>query len=347
MLARLLLHGLSFVTAPTVELTWSAGPECPSAQAAEQAIVERLWARGFQGHVRVQAVVRESEPGAEPGEPEWIASVTVGDAVRFVELQSCADAARSVAVVVAIATVVEPPSPAPIPPAPVGPSIPVPDERPPESVAEDRTPASVVEEPRPLQTGAVPESPPPPRSDATPVGVALGAEGLLAYGALPGVGAGLVGDVGLQWRRAFVQAGALHRFQREHGVSADTPLGGAFRLTAGRIAAGPRYRIRMLELAAAGGAELGAIWARGVGVSTPLPRRRLWAAVSLGGRIGVRVADWLAVAATVEGAVPVLRPSFSLGGRVQVAQVGPALMRAGLRIEFRPRTFRIPDTRGQ
>lgn len=330
MLARLLLHWLSFAAAPTVELTWSAGPECPSAQAVRQAIVERLDARGFEGNVRVDAVVRESELG-------WVASITVEEAVRSIELQSCADAPRSVAVVVAIATTVTPPTtaepalPPAVPPAPVEPLVtPVPLERP-----SDPSPAEL----RPAEAGSVSDSPPPPRpSRRQPgrVGLALGAEGLIAHGALPGAAGAVAGDVGHLWRRAFMQVGGLHRFQREHRASADPPRGGAFRLTAGRVAAGPRYPIRRLELAAAGGAELGAIWARGVGVSTPLPRRRLWAAVSLGGRVGARVTEWLAIAASVEGAVPVLRPSFSLGGRVRVAQVGPALLRAGLRIEFRP-----------
>ncbi len=162
MLARLLLHGLSFVAAPTVELTWSAGPECPSAQAAEQAIVERLSVRGFEGNVRVDVVVRESDPG-------WVASVTVDEAVRSIELQSCAEAARSVAVVVAIATVAKPA----IPPAPVEPSE--------SAVPDQRAPESIPDEPVWVGMGAVPDSPPPPRRAPDRVGVAVGAEGLVAY----------------------------------------------------------------------------------------------------------------------------------------------------------------------
>lgn len=339
MLGRLLLPWLGLTVAPTVDLTWSGPSGCPSGAEVEAAIVERLVARDFEGHAEVKASVSEAPPG-------WVVSVTVEGSERSVDVNSCGDAPDAVALVVAIATVASPA----VPPAPPEPE--------PEAEPEPEVKPEPEVEPTPtVRRAPLPDNTPPPERSTQPpsaplrtrhrLGLALGVGGAATYGALPGVGGAVAGDLGLLWRRAFVRAGALHRVHREHRLEEDPELGGAFRITTGRAQAGPRYAVGRLELAAAGGAELGALWARGVGASPPVARRRLWAAASVGGQIGVEVTRWLALSATIDGVFPLLRPSFSLAGRVRVAEVGPASVRCGLRLEFRPEILRISDRRGQ
>jgi hypothetical protein len=260
-----------------------------------------------------------------------------GTATRTLTAASCAEALTATAVVLAIAVDAswgssssEPPPavavPSPPPPGPEPESLPAP------TSALEPEPEPEPVGPRP-QLAAPERSPPrarPSQAARRPLQLSLQARGGLDYGALPSPAGHVAASVGLLGPRWVVQAGASHRIGTEAAASAPLPVGGAFRLTAGQVLAGPRLRWGAVELPMGAGLEVGALWARGTGQVEPITVRRPWAAAMASAAIGWAPLEAFAMHVGVDGVLSLLRPSFTIGDDVEVLTVGPASVRAWL-----------------
>jgi hypothetical protein len=322
-----------------LDVTWDAPSTCPDDATARDRIRTRVADRPAGRDVQAIARVRELEDGSWQVEVEL--RTEQGTATRTLQAATCEEALTATAVVVAIAVdptpIGGPETPVAVPPPPSSPgeTTPEPLLEPPAAVdPPTRVPAEAAEaEPSPTTTA-------PARADAGgrsrwPLGIAVSVRGGLDYGALPSPAGHVAGAVGLLGRRWIVQAGPVHRVRTEASVALPRPAGGRFRLTAAQLGAGPRLAWGAFELPLWAGLELGAIWARGTGEVDPLTVRRLWTAAVASVGVGWAPRDALALHVGVEGVVPLLRPTFTLGDAARVLTVGSAAVRAWLGVTGR------------
>ncbi len=334
---RALALVVGFTEPAGLEVSWDAPPSCPDAATAREEILARLPAGAVQDTLHADVRVRSEDGGSWRVDVELRGDVVLG--TRTLHADTCAEALTATAVVVAIA--VDPDRDE--------------DESPPPSAPEDRTvpppPAIEVEDPVvPDEADADPPTPQPqpqPRVEtaapepapASPrlEGLSIGVRGGLDFGALPSPSAHVVGRLGLLARRWHLQAAALHRIEVESEAleNLDMAAGGRFRLTGGRLGAGPRLAWGRFELPLDAGVEVGAIWARGTGAVEPRTTRRLWVAAVASGGVAWAPIPALAVELGVDGVVPLTRPTFTLGESVELLTVGRGAIRAWLGISGR------------
>jgi hypothetical protein len=151
--------------------------------------------------------------------------------------------------------------------------------------------------------------------------VGLDAHVGVQLGILPGIaGPGVGGDVSLSWTRLRVEIGARHWFRRP---ARDDGRGGDLQLSHGTLGACARLGRGKLEVPLCAGAELGAMYGRGVGVDTPRSERVLWAAAWAGPRIAWRASRRLALGAAVDLVVPLARYRFEIDGLGVAHRVSP------------------------
>jgi hypothetical protein len=153
-------------------------------------------------------------------------------------------------------------------------------------------------------------------------------------GILPAiVGPGVGGDVSLSWSRLRVELGASHWFRRP---ARDDGRGGDLQLTHGTLGACGRLGRGAVEVPLCAGAELGAMYGRGVGVDAPRSERVLWAAAWAGPRIAWRPVERLALGAALDLVIPLARYRFEIDGIGVVHRVGPVggRIRVGLGVRL-------------
>lgn len=328
---------------PGIDVTWDAPASCPDAATARAEILARVAdrpaAHGLEATIRVRAL----------DDGSWQVEIRLRDdeatATRTLRAASCREALTATAVVVAIAvdpsreppTAAEAPSIVPPPPASASSPAPPPAGEP-STAGVEPSPSASPEGERPAAAGAAHVPSPAVHEPAArrERGVSTSVRGGLELGALPSPAGHVAAAVGLFGRRVEVQAGVLHRVRTSVSVSAlPRPAGGRFRLTAAELRAGPRLRWGAFELPLAGGIELGAIWARGIGAVEPITVRRAWVAATASVGVGwAPQTRWpraaLALRLGLDGVIPLLRPTFMLGDDVEVLTVGPLAARAWL-----------------
>jgi hypothetical protein len=163
--------------------------------------------------------------------------------------------------------------------------------------------------------------PPPP-----PTHQSIGMTGSVDIGTLPSATPVLGGSVGV-WRGSFGAEGQVrHGFKRQQETNLPGK-GAALWLTAGTFQgclAGP------VGTAACGGLEVGSLTGRGYGVDNRPRRSKIWAAGVLSGRLKWDAAPWFWLTVSVEGAAPIKRYDFVLERVGSVYGPADVCLRAGL-----------------
>lgn len=326
-----------------VEVRWEAPASCPDAETARAEIMTRIADRPAARELEATARVRALDDGGWQVDVEL--RTNAGTATRMLRAASCEEALTATAVVVAIAV-----DPSLVPPPVEGPTATVP--LPPTDAVSPAVSPSLVER---AEAGAatstevdVDRGEGPASANAEVVAtrpaleLAIAARGGVDFGALPSPAGHVAAAVGVLGPRWVVQAGALHRIRTETPAPLPRPAGGRFRLTAAQLLAGPRLQWGALVLPLAAGLELGAIWARGTGEVEPIAVRRPWVAALVSAGLGWAPREAFALHVGVDGVVPLLRPTFTLGNAVEVLTVGPFAVRAWMGVMGR---FSVRESR--
>lgn len=177
------------------------------------------------------------------------------------------------------------------------------------------------------------EEPRERRPPAPPLGVRARFDVQSAVGAVPGVGLGLAGAIGVERRAASVEAGAEAYLPSRAEESGSSMAGADVRLIALRL----RGCGALAAWRACGGGTAGWLHGQGVGLADARGATRRWSAVvmSLGWRrpIGSR----LAITVELEGQVGVERPRFTLDDGTLLYRSAPVSARLAVGLEARIR----------
>jgi hypothetical protein len=168
-----------------------------------------------------------------------------------------------------------------------------------------------------------------------PVRPLFGAEFLVDDGTLPSLAAGGAILAGVHARRVRLEAEAAAFVSRD-AVAAARPTEGAdfFALQAAARACYEMGSSRVVLAPCAGG---GSDWthAHGFGSQTPRDADFFTAFLSAGGLAAVRLGALVWLRALAEGALPLLRPTFTIEGTGFVHRAAPLLVRGALGVEVR------------
>ena len=329
-----------------MRLRWTAPPSCPGIAAVQQR-TERLLGRplGDPLHPRVEARVRVRGRGT------WTAELHLetagGRQTRVLRARSCEALAEATALLLAVTidptanlvTPAEPPLEPPTEPVP-GPPL--------EPAVEP--PGQVAVEPPPEPAPELPSGPGPPVLAPRPTAVAppslhraalqgFVAAGLQAqWGALPGLGLGVLTAGGLRWRRARILALASYAStvrERELAAAPEVRLrGDQWWLGVTGCAALTRGRV---ELPLCGGWFAGAVRTRARGLVSGDTLRLPWTGALVDAGLRVLLHPRIALALQVGAQIPVLRPTFRVEGLGVVHQTGSVVAQAQLGLEIRLR----------
>ncbi|MBK8239364.1 MAG: hypothetical protein IPK74_27895 [Deltaproteobacteria bacterium] len=205
-----------------------------------------------------------------------------------------------------------------------------------------------VEPPKPPATK--PSTPPGPPTRSCDAGPALRRTGVtdrrpcvglearagLQLGLLPtAIGPGVAITLALAWPRLRIELGGSHWFRRPARTGDDRNRGGDLQLSAGSLGACARLRHRAHEFPLCGGAEVGALVGRGVGIAVPRREQLLWLAAWAGPRWMWSVHRRVALLADVDVVVPMARYRFEVGGLGVVHRVDPVGGRVHLGLGIR------------
>lgn len=320
-------QGPAPVDAQATTYTWNAPPLCPDA-AHVQATIEHYAARSLATSGVVLRVA-EGEITEDPSGDYRLRlrmEVAQGSAVeRVLNDASCEVLAETAALMIAATidpTAVTRPPPLRETKAPTVEPEPEPQPAPPPTTSTPEVVAPIDATPkRSCDAG-------PPRThggkrDRRPC-VALEARAGLQLGVLPKiVGPGVGVDIALTWPRLRLELGGTHWFRRPARVADDPPRGGDLQLSSGSLGACARLGRGSIEVPLCSGAELGAIYGRGVGVDAPKNERVLWAAAWLGPRVMWVLRPRLVLLGGVDLVVPLARYRFEIEGIGPVHEVAP------------------------
>lgn len=320
-----------------VPVEWTAPAGCPDAGVAQRLVDAEL--AGLTEDERAGLSVEGTVlSGAAGHRLEVVLRRPDATIARVVALDGCSMAAEALALVVAIA--IDPSRGTGGELEALEPAVPPADDVP----AVEAGTAMAQPEPEPAQaepaaepTGITPTPPArvaPPRRRATRAAVRL--TGGVGLGVLPRLGAQVGGEVAAVWRRARVGVQVEHWARRSVRLDDVPTAGGDLSLTTARVAGGMILPWRRLELPFVAFAGLGAIRARGVGVSAATERSVPW--VELGAATGVQwfVRPWLGLGAHAELVVPLFRHRFVVSDTRLVVRTGPVagVFRAGIELRF-------------
>ncbi len=333
--APALAHGA--LEAPSLEVEWNGPPECPP-DAFTVALDHLLAGSAVTDPMRVTATVAPTADGwsihtdldAGPGR----------SGRRTFEAQSCRTAAQAAALALAIA--VDPSVLERVVTPAEGPAA-EPDVRVPEIPEPELEP---VIEPT-TDTNASPAI--GPIVAAEPVVAAdrdgaepssqwrglLGVAGLVDGGALPGVGGGLAGVVGLMHRRFRGELSGTYRFATRRTAALDPRVGGELWQWSVGVRGCGVPRVGTVELPICAGFEGGQTLGRGVGLRVPATTAQPWLAVLAEAGVAWPVRSWLALTARASLALPLLRQDFVIAGLGPVHRVGPVQGRGLFGVELR------------
>jgi hypothetical protein len=305
---------------PSVGFEWDAPAQCPSAEAVEALVVDRVGAplrEGEGDRLDVIARVRRTDDGRFAMRV-WIID-TNGTHRRDVEDADCALLAEAAATMVAVFVEPEPqpePEPGPQPEAKPAP------------------------EPEP---GPQPEAKPAPAPQ--PRGPALGGDlralGHFDLGTLPGPagGFGLAGNVDIG--RARLELLGRATFAGELPIPGGTA---AMQLWSAGLRGGFVPRWGRVELALMVGIDVGALSARAAAVPAARGGNVAWAAVVASPGVVFRPHPRVGLWAAVDGYVALLRPRIVLDDGTHVHQPAPGGFRASAGIGVR---FGVTDPGGR
>jgi hypothetical protein len=316
-----------------IALTWVGPPGCPSEREV-RAEIERVLGGppdpAIQPHLRAEARVS----GGRGGDFHVHLITDLGGVIgeRDLHGRTCAAVANAAALIVALTF--DPaalarrtnPAPAPPPPVPISPSSPA-------------APAAPVAEPIPPPLPA-PLPPPPPstvaeRAPSRRPGFAVGILGAASIGALPGVGAGVGGLVGVRAGRFRADVSASYWPDKTAMLATEATVGGRFRLVAGDASACYAVLTAPVEIAPCLGLEVGSMTGAGVEVRSSGSGSALWVAPLAAAMAALPVGQRFAARFDLGVLVPVERPPFVLSGERTVYTAGPIAGRATLGIEVR------------
>lgn len=315
-----MLSMLAFATAlapsPATEIAWDAPAECPDATHVRRTI-EHYAARGLDetGAVLPSA---SGEIAAEPGGYRLRLHMEVGDGSatdRVLDDPSCAVLAETAALMIAVT--IDPTAVTRPPPPPVEPTPPPQEVEPPKKVEPAvAAPEVVTPTRRSCDVG-------PSRlksGDLRPCG-AIEAYAGAQLGILPQtIGAGVGGTIAITWARVRLELGGSHWFRR---TARTDDARGELSLSAGSASVCARLGRHRFELPLCGGAEVGAIHGRGLGISEPRTERVLWAAAVLGPRAMWVVHPRLALLFGADLVIPLARYRFEIAGIGVIHRVDP------------------------
>jgi hypothetical protein len=186
------------------------------------------------------------------------------------------------------------------------------------------------------------------RREAEPVSGWIALASGPALGVLPGVGAAIGAEGGVQGRR--FRAGASVRAYPLRTVPhpAVDGVSGRFDLvTAGVLGCGMPV-VRRVAFPLCARVDAGGLRGVGLGaVTQPSPRWRAWAGAAVSAGVAWRIVRSVAPLLGVEGVVSLVRPAYSTGGVAQpLFQGGGAGFRAwlGIEVHFGPRKSGAPQT---
>jgi hypothetical protein len=146
-----------------------------------------------------------------------------------------------------------------------------------------------------------------------------------------GAGAGVAADV--LDRHWSIDGGGRSWFPRRVDVADDAHV--EIRMLAGSIRACARPRLRVPELPACVGAEAGAMYGRGVGLSIDRSARRPFVGLSVAPGLAWAPTPRLALGLAAEVVVAALRPRFHLSDAGEVWRAGPIDVRGLFGLELR------------
>ncbi len=313
-----------------IALQWVGPPGCPSEREV-RAEIERVLGGppdpATQPHLRAQARVS----GGRGGDFHVHLITDLGGVIGERDLHggTCAAVANAAALIVALTF--DPaalarrttPAPAPLPPpsSPATPAAPV--------------PSPIL--PPPLPAGL---PPPPPstvaeRAPSRRPGFAVGLLGAASIGALPGVGAGVGGLLGIRAGRFRADVSASYWPDKTTAIASQPTVGGRFRLVAGDASACYAVLRAPVELAPCLGLEVGSMAGAGVEVRSSGSGSALWIAPLAAAMAALPVGQRFAARFDLGMLGPVERPPFVLSGERTVYTAGPIAGRATLGIEVR------------
>jgi len=299
------------------DLQWIAPAECPSE--AEVAVLVDAELRAIAGETRKAVRVEARASPSEVGVRLEVRVETGRDiAIRVVDLQTCAESASAVALIVSLVlgeAAREPPhpfaEPAVVPPPPPR-----------------ATPEPAPERPQPATSPMgpplvdAPELPPPTRLVLRPR-LALVVSGAARLGLLNRPTGTLGVSVGALWRWVRIDVGF------DYGVRArveSTTVGGsgAFVSTyAARVRVGPTFPLGPVAIPMLAQVEAGAIEAAPYGVLNGHAELAPWCTVGVGTGIQWPIRPYLALTLGAEVSAAVVRNTFVLGESTALLRLSP------------------------
>jgi hypothetical protein len=315
-----------------VPIQWTAPAECPGAEQAQRLVDVELASlpEDEREGLSVEGTVLHGESGYQL---EVVLRGPQATIARVVALDDCAAAAEALALVVAIA--IDPSRAGEIDEEDPDPELTVPPATEPEPELEPEPEPELEPEPA-LEPEPTPDVPAPPPERRRLPRAAVRASGGLGVGVLPRLGAQVGGEVAAVWRRARVGVQVEHWVRRSSRLENPSTAGADLSLTSARLVGGAILAWRRFELPLVAFGGLGAVRARGIGVSSPAVRSVLWA--ELGAATGVQwfVRPWLGLGAHAELVVPLVRHTFVFNETRVITHTGPVagVFRAGVELRF-------------
>jgi len=300
--------------AGALTFSWQAPAGCPSRDEVSAEIARLLGGsiripRG--GDIKASAVVAhgptwslamETELAGRPGR-------------RSLEAASCQDLADAAALIVAL--MIDP-----------------------NAVAAHATPLRpVAVPPPPVEAPPATQPDPAPETKRRAVEYLVGIHATGSYGTLPSIDAGLGGGIGLQGRRWRAELRGTYGLRRDQKAMAAAPAGayGQFNFTAAAFAGCFNFGRESLAFGPCAGGELGAVSAKGFGVTQGFPANTLWSALGAGGYAAVSLGHHLSLPLHLDVLAPLRRSQFVFKNEPQVVFQAPAVgvrMSAGIELNF-------------
>jgi len=299
-----------------IELGWDAPGGCPTAVQVRREALRLLGGQSRLGakHLRARAVVSRDDKG------QWqLAMVTeTGGSIgnRKLSGESCKELADAAALILAlaydpeaVAVARQPPPSSPDKPPPAPAPLPIAASAPP------RRPGSAAAGEQPTMGGR--------EGDLL---FFVGALASADLGAMPSAAFGVGGQVGLSAYRLRIDLAVTYWLPQQHAV-AESDAGGEVSFFTGSLSGCPILIAEPVQLGPCAAFELGRMHAAGYGVDNPSEQTILWVGARVGGRLGVIVADPLALGVQLEAVVPFVRPRWVLERVGPVDQPGAVTAR--------------------
>jgi hypothetical protein len=306
----------------TVDITWTAPADCPTASDLDASIRTLLGRAPRLADGRHLDVKARAEPKRDHA---WTATIEtrLGTAAgsRTLAAESCRAAADATALIVAL--MIDP-----------------------QAVALHATPP-----PPPAGGVARATRAPPPETDAVASGasiglphsalvtaLSLGPSVIVDAGTLPRLTYGAGARVGVRFGASALELGVLASAAERAAIAATTPpVGGSFRFRSASLSACPAASRGRFELGACAVVELTQVNGTGFGVSSSFDNDARWLAVGGGALARLRLGRRFAIPLRIDLMAPLARPTFVLlrvpEARGEVYRPSRVVMRGSLALD--------------